>query len=401
MTVFEIHDEGGFAAAKAFLEGWLPKVDAHLSRLLGLPNRPDAVHVFLSDRKTHELRFPRREQELLLNAGGDQPVQDIPIRTETYAHGVAHLTSSSLNLPPGIPDGESAIFLDCETLGGIANELKLDYEPVLGRTTIHELSHIVRGHVSADGARTHGFAREGDAQRDAWAVTGSMLTSPDTRATALAGRAAQVRLADRQPRAYTMFGNDSADRYHWHHEDPEAAVLLVRTPRNLLAVLKEDIVEVPVRTLGSPVPEVGDLIYLAEEREDRDYFVAGPWVVLNRVDEAVSLSKRDRDEVAKIERDRHPSYGARTDVQYVVLRPFRELRAAPAVSTDDLPAIGIPYAVGEPGAWLDRLVSPADPVFEQIRDERRAADAAFFDDAGDAVREKLLESGYVYDPDAG
>ena len=296
-----------------------------------------------------------------------------PIRTETYAHGVAHVTDSSLNLPPGIPDGEPAIFLDCETLGSIADELKLDFEPVLGRTAIHELSHIVRGHVTSDGGRTHGFAREGDAQRDAWAVTGSMLTSPDTFATAFAGRAAQVRLADHQPRAYTMFGNDSADRYHWNREDPESTVHLVRTPRNLLAVIKEDIVEVPVRTLVSPVPEVGDRIYLAEEREDGDYFVAGPWVVLNRVHEAISLSKRDRDEVAKIERDRRRSYGARTDVQYVVLRPFRELRAARAVSTDDLPPIGIPYAVGEPGAWLDHLVRPAEPVFEQIRDERRAA----------------------------
>ena len=112
-----------------------------------------------------------------------------------------------------------------------------------------------------------------------------------------------------------MFGNDSADRYHWNHEDPESTVHLVRTPRNLLAVIKEDIVEVPVRTLVSPVPEVGDRIYLAEEREDRDYFVAGPWVVLNRVNEAISLSKRDRDEVAKIERDRRRSYGAQTDVR--------------------------------------------------------------------------------------
>lgn len=400
MTVFEIHDEAGFAAAKAFLAGWLPQVDAHLTRLLGLPNPLDAVHVFLSDQATHEQRFPREEKELLLNAGGDQPVEDIPIRTETYAHGVAHLTDSSLSLPPGIPDGEPGIFLDCETLGRIAEEIGIEFEPVLGRTAIHELSHIVRGHVTSDRARTHGFAREGDAQRDAWAVTASMLTSPATRANALAGRAAQVRLADRQPRAYTMFGNDSADRYHWNHEDPESTVHLVRTPRNLLAVIQEDIVEVPVRTLVSPVPEVGDLIYLAEERDDHDYFVAGPWVVLNRADDAISLSKRDREEVAKIERDQRRSYRARTDIQYVVLRPFSVLSAAPAVSTDDLPPIGIPYAVGEPGVWLDHLVSPAVPVLEQIRVERRAVHAAFVDGVGEDFRVKLQQSGYVFDPDA-
>ena len=80
MTVFEIHNEGGFAAAEAFLIGWLAKADAHLGSLLGLPD-PSVVHVFLSDRATHEQRFPEREEEKLLDAGGEQPSEDILVRS--------------------------------------------------------------------------------------------------------------------------------------------------------------------------------------------------------------------------------------------------------------------------------------------------------------------------------
>ena len=181
--------------------------------------------------------------------------------------------------------------------------------PVLGSTAIHELSHIVRGHATSEGSRTHGFAREGDAERDAWAVKGAMLAASSTRATALAGRAAQVRLARNQPRAYTMFGYDSADRHHWHHNEPAPTTHLIRTPRNLLAVVKEDIVVLPVRPVLRPVPEVGDLVYLAEKRDDGDFFLVGPWVVLNREHEAAVMADKDRREVEKADKEHRGGSG--------------------------------------------------------------------------------------------
>ena len=131
--------------------------------------------------------------------------------------------------------------------------------------------------------------------------------------------------------------------------------------------------------------QVGDLIYLAQERDDKRYIVVGPWVVLNRLDQAVALSMRDRDEVAKMERGERRR-GSRPNLEYIVLRQFGELRAARAVNTRRLPAIGIPFAVGEPGAWLDRLNDPAEPVLDEIREERRAADAAEILEMAPAIR---------------
>jgi hypothetical protein len=396
MTVFEIHNEGGFAAAEAFLIGWLSKADTHLGLLLGLPNPPSVVHVFLSDRATHEQRFPEREEEKLLDAGGEQPSEEILVRSRFYAHGVAHLTASSLGIPAGIPDGAPGIFLDCETIGEIADELGLELEPVLGGTAIHELSHIVRGHATSDGSRTHGFVREGDAQRDAWAVKGAMLAAPSTRATALAGRAAQVRLARNQPRAYTMFGYDSADRHHWLHNEPERTTHLIRTPRNLLAVVKEDIVVLPVRPVLRPVPEVGDLIYLAEKRDDGDFFVVGPWVVLNHEPEATVMADTDRQEVEKADRERR---GGRSSFEYLVLRPAT-LAAARAIPWNDLPAMGIPYCAAEPGDWMARLQDDADAVLEERRQERRDEDEEFWRRLSEEVGRDTRPADWSFDPDA-
>ncbi|MDI6910409.1 hypothetical protein [Nocardioides sp.] len=394
--MFEIHNEGDFATAKVFLTGWLPKAHAHLSELLGLPDPPDVVHVFLSDRATHEQRFPVRVEEKFLDAGGEQPAHDIPARGEFYAHGVAHLTETSLVLPAGVPDGAPGIFLDCETVRQIADELGLEFEPVLGSTAIHELSHVVRGHPTSDGARTHGFAREGDAQRDAWAVKASMLASSSTRATALAGRAAQVRLANHQPRAYTMFGQDSVDRYHWNHEEPKVDVHLIRTPRNLLAVVKEDVVVLPVRTVLPPVPEVGDLVYLAQERDDKDYFVVGPWVVLNRDQETAVLAEKDRKEVQWAEeRDRGP----RRTFEYLVLRPST-LRAARAISPDDLPAIGLPYCAAESGDWLAHLGDTVDAIFEERRQELTDEFEEFWRDMSEDLGRDVRPADWSFGPDA-
>ena len=109
VTVFDIHDEGDFAVAATFLSGWLPEAIAHLGQLLGIPEMPPVVHVFLSPSEAHEERFPPRKTEVLLNDGGEQSAEDIPIRSETYAHGVAHVTSRGQHLPPGVPEDEPAI----------------------------------------------------------------------------------------------------------------------------------------------------------------------------------------------------------------------------------------------------------------------------------------------------
>ena len=367
------------------------------ARLLGLPDPPSVVHVFLSDRATHEQRFPERRGGEAAGCRRRTAVRGHP-RAESFLRA---RRGSPHRLEPrhtgrGFLTARRAIFLDCETIGQIAEELGLELEPVLGSTAIHELSHIVRGHATSDGSRTHGFAREGDAQRDAWAVKGAMLAASSTRATALAGRAAQVRLARNQPRAYTMFGYDSADRHHWHHNEPAPTTHLIRTPRNLLAVVKEDIVVLPVRPVLRPVPEVGDLVYLAEKRDDGDFFVVGPWVVLNREHEAAVMADKDRREVEKADKEHR---GGRSSFEYLVLRPAN-LAAARAIPWNDLPAIGIPYCAAEAGDWMTQLQDNTDTVLEERRQERRDEDEEFWRHLSEEVGQDMRPADWSFDPDA-
>jgi hypothetical protein len=150
------------------------------------------------------------------------------------------------------------------------------FEGMLGRVTAHELSHVVRGHATADGQATHGWFREGDAQRDAWHALTELLTDPAWATVALWGLAAQVRLADRQPDAYRWFDIDWTERSHFAHAINPAS-WLVGPSRDVFVLAKGGPIEVPIsvllrRTWGSPC--VGDHVYLS----DHD-MTAGPWVV--------------------------------------------------------------------------------------------------------------------------
>lgn len=177
MKRFVFHDECGAAPILAFLNGWLDEGAAVLERLVG-GERPERIHVFLSPRQAHEDRFPPEEGEELLNDHGEAGSSPVVENYRTYAHGVVTLTSARLGLPAGVPEDEPAFFLDLDTLSDISNSYGLTYEAVVGRTALHELSHIAGGHVSVARHRTHGFVREGDAQRDAWAALAELVTNP-------------------------------------------------------------------------------------------------------------------------------------------------------------------------------------------------------------------------------
>lgn len=172
--------------------------------------------------------------------------------------------------------------------------------------------------------------------------------------------------------------------------------MLGSTVQNLLAVVKEDVLVLPVRTVLPPVPEVGDLVYLAQERDDKDYFVVGPWVVLNRDHEAAVLAEEDRKEVQRAEeRDRGP----RRTFEYLVLRPST-LRAARAISPDGLPAIGLPYCAAESGDWLAHLEDTVDAIFEERRQERTDEYEEFWRDMSEDLGRDVRPADWSFDPDA-
>lgn len=250
---FEIHNECGHLAAEEFLDGFLGPVIQSLAAHLGrVPTGP--VHVVLSDRGRHEKRFPPTAEEALeLEDLSEIPEDEREQAAQryswsSYAHGVTTHAAAWQRPPGGVTDGDLCVYLDVESIESISEEVEVLFEGMLGRVAAHELSHAVRGHATEDGRATHGWYREGDAQRDAWHVLTELLGDPNWVTVTRWGRAAQVRLADRQPAAYRYFESDWSERSHLRSTGPVdyPTAWIVRPPRDVFVLAHETVIEVPM-----------------------------------------------------------------------------------------------------------------------------------------------------------
>lgn len=291
---FQFHDEGGFEAEATFLDTWLPAAAVVLEGTIGTSSL-DSLNVVLSTNAQHSDRFPPDLNEArALSQGDDDPDDAVLVaRSASYAHGVARCAETSMNPPQGIAAGEPTIWLDLDAIQRLASDLRVSLLSVLAGTAVHELSHIWRGHITDQGS-THGFQNEGDAQRDAWAVLGRMLAADRWSAIARQARVAQARLAPHQPRAYQLFGFDSADRYRPDLVAAAAAQFAMPSELHLprLLTASEAIAEVAVKApKADPTPHEGDELWLTFKD-----VIFGPWTVLAvRSDATVPHAMSDDD----------------------------------------------------------------------------------------------------------
>lgn len=206
---FKIHEEAPFPGATAVLRQWLPEADASLRSILGSVGGSEDVHVVLSTSQRHERRFPPRSELLQAlfsqaelqeldppEAGnGASPLQAL-YEARLYLHGVTVVATAEHAFPAAVPVGADVIALDLPTIMRISEELGVPAEAMLARVALHELSHVRRQHARSPRAgTTHGYIREGDAQRDAWETLGLLLNDADVGNVARNGRRAQARLA--------------------------------------------------------------------------------------------------------------------------------------------------------------------------------------------------------------
>lgn len=220
------------------------------------------VHVILSRRATHERRFPPRANNLLslLNQGdadelaadrrGADVAADDAYPRRYYAHGVATRIRGAHAAPKGATLGERAIYLDVETIEGLAEEFEVSDQGMMAAVAIHELSHVVRDHADDEDSAAHGWFSEGDAQRDAWYVLTEMLSHEQWLTPARFGRIGQVRAADKQPAAYQHFGATPTERSSLgrHRAVLPIRSWTIRPQPEVWRLTHERYVETPLRT---------------------------------------------------------------------------------------------------------------------------------------------------------
>jgi hypothetical protein len=371
-----VHDECSDAAAKVFLDGFLPATAHGMAQRLGVA-AAEPLHVVLSDRATHEWRFPPRIEELLSVIDAEEAEQSSESELSErytrvlYAHGVATRARSRHQPPSDVVVGEPVIYLDVESIREAAGEVKVPEEAMLGRVAAHELAHVLRDHITSGiDTPVHGWLAEGDAQRDAWLALTEGLADPKWSAVARQARAAQVRLASVQPPAYDRFDASPEERRALAGPGglPDASTWLVRTPRELFGAISASVIEVPL-TSGVQLPVPGDTVYI------RGIFDVGPWVVVG-----VSASSRladaaDEAAVRRAERDASPYRRSDAPV-WIQLAPRGSLQLG---ETDDQPV----------SAMYPRRLTPdevSDLERRLDRDARAVAEAEMA-----AVRAQLAE----------
>lgn len=325
-----IHNECTHPTAEEFLAGGFVDAAARslASHLGRLPSGP--VHVVLSDRPTHEQRFPPRAGEVLeledLSEIPEDQREELAQRYawSSYAHGVTTHAAAWQDPPAEVADGDLILYLDVESIESLSQELDVLFEGLLGRVAVHELSHAVRGHATEHGRATHGWFREGDAQRDAWHVLTDLLMDPPWAAVARWARAAQVRLADRQPSAYRWFECDWVERSRLAGEAPQDPpnAWISQPPRAVFVLARGGLVEVPVadaahRILGAP--SVGDKVYLGDGS-----MVAGPWVVVASRNESRGRHPRDQTAIERYAKELR----VKPSIMWLSLRQERGMFAA-------------------------------------------------------------------------
>jgi hypothetical protein len=147
---------------REFLGGFVGPVIHSLAAHLGrFPAGP--VDFVLSDRTSHEKRFPPKAEEVLeledlSEIPEDEREQAVQQYSWTsYAHGVTTHAAAWQRPPAGVTDGDLCVYLDVEPIESISEELEVLFEGILGRVAVHELSHAIRGHATEEGRGTHGW----------------------------------------------------------------------------------------------------------------------------------------------------------------------------------------------------------------------------------------------------
>jgi hypothetical protein len=288
----EITDEGGFEAPAVFAREWMSFALPRMERLLGVRLDDSGFRVVLSATETHGRRFPVADEEAASLRGpfdeGEGPSPDglVSNQTHFYAHGVATRARPRLALGPDVPDGTAVICLDVPTLTSLAGDLNVSIEGMLARVLAHELSHVLRGHID-DEEVTHGYVREGDAQRDAWQLMTDALASDRSRLAA-AGRTAQVLLAEKQPGAYQKFGLSSPETGRWSPTSASASVWVLSPMRETRVLAQREVIETPVMPSILGNPQIGDHVVLVSED-----LAAGEWIIVGIGDASEGRSAAD------------------------------------------------------------------------------------------------------------
>ena len=338
-SAFAIHAEGDFRAMEVFLSRFLPDAGRVLGRHLGR-DADGEVHVILSSTGAHEARFPPRSKELLelLDVGTAEELaggqDDLGQRAQEnfprwlYGHGVATRVQPAHAAPRAAAVGALAIYLDVETIEALANRLGVSLEGMLATVAVHELSHIVRGHADDGERATHGWLKEGDAQRDAWHVLTEMLSDDRWRTPARFGRIAQVRASAEQPPAYRQFAVSSAERLSLARHQPVGATRCwaIRPQREVWRMMHEGFVETPL-AISRRMPAAGDRVYLHDMN-----LVAGPWFVTAVTPEPLTAHPLDLRAVQRMERAH--TYGTPPAFVWLQLRAANTLKAGKARDAD-------------------------------------------------------------------
>lgn len=386
-----IYNELDDQAAGVFLNVWAPAASHVLSELLGCTTD---VCIVLSDTESHTRRFPPSEADLssLFGSEDEATAEQWRVSGEAscYAHGVTKIVTAGDNPPVGLSAGDLAIFLDIPTIQRLAERHAVGHEAMLARVVTHELSHALRGHAHEASRATHGYLREGDAQRDAWQVLTDLLADPEWASIARWARAAQVRLATEQPPAYQRFGQGTADTDRWKTSDPaEPRTWIMRPARPILPLTRSDVTEVCASPFGrGETFAIGDSVFLT----DRDLIV-GPWTVIQRRHEPITAHDRDvsaHAEFVKKHREaqtwwlqlrRHATIGATTDPD-----------ARPAMDSELIVASRLNQ---EASAKLaSSMTHPAGPLLETVARQREEDHATTVKE----VVEELKRCGQVVPP---
>jgi hypothetical protein len=376
---FQIHNECGHPWADVFLDDFVVVAGSCLSLELGVvPSAP--VHVVISDERKHRDRFPPRsdedaamrpQTETACGSDGGAALQGYD--RSAYAHGIATVVDRRHDPPALATLGDSAIYLDIETIESLAERTGVATEAMLARVVAHELSHVFRGHATGSARAVHGWLEEGDAQRDAWWTLNCLLPDPTWSRVARWGRVAQARLSREQPPAYQQFGADEPDLNALIVHDPldESSSWISRPPRRVFRLVHSMAIEIPaeIRPRDAHRTIIGDYFYLAD-----GHMTAGPWALVAKTPAPKFQHPLD---LAAVERERDKVKGTAQPApqfEWLHLRRVEPMKASRSqenvLSVSRLhPSHMNPVDAAKLSA---QLTTDADALAEEIAYEERA-----------------------------
>lgn len=386
---WSIHDEAGHRWSVVLSEALLPVASKALVEYLGrVPDAP--VHVILSDLDTHSARFPPRQDEIerLIQLDDDQGTPALQRYEWTLcAHGVCTVAATKQRPPVDVTAGDIAIYIDVDSCERLAEKYAVSGEAMVARVLVHELSHAVRGHATRSDGATHGWLREGDAQRDAWWVLTRLLGDEAWDHVARWGRAAQVRLAQDQPPAYRSFGPDDADRRDLVQHPPSdpPPTWIIRPVRDAYILAHEGLTEVPVSNRRH-APKPGDLVFLAD-----DELTVGCWTVIGSTQRSQQNHPRHRKAIQTEWR----KVGTEPDLAWLQLRPVEPLQGTRGEPPIDCPPRDLLDArqlrAEDRNSLVNQLTASAVTLVKEIAAERRKEKQRSDNDVIEVLEQESVE----------